>query len=108
MPLFIPSHLQNVEANTGPDRAVVGMRLLVRMHVKQADSSVSFQAAFLAEDQQGTRPTDLQVMRLQEGDGLADKGPGYTVYLHVTQLQGPGTKLHTDLDSVNPQLSKYK
>lgn len=63
IPLFTPSDLQNMEANVGPDRAVVGMRLLVRVHVKQADSSVSFQAAFLTEDQQGTRSTDLQVTR---------------------------------------------
>ena len=62
-----------MEANISPHRAVVGMWLLVRMHIKQADSSVSLQAAFLAEDQQGTRSTDLQVMRQQKGDGLADQ-----------------------------------
>lgn len=45
------SNLQNMEADIGPDGVVVGMRLLVRMHVKQADCSVSLQAAFLAEDQ---------------------------------------------------------
>lgn len=93
-----------MEANTGPDRAVVGMWLLVRMHIKQADSSVSFQASFLTEDQQGTRSTDLQVMREQEGDGLANQGPGPAVSLHVAQLQGPGTKLHTDMDAFTPQL----
>ena len=93
-----------MEANTGPDRAVVGMWLLVRMHVKQADSSISFQAAFLTEDQQGTRSTDLQVMRKQEGDGLANQGPGPTVSLHVAQLQSSGTKLHTDMDSFTAQL----
>lgn len=48
---LIPSNLQNMKADTGSDRAVVGMWLLVRMHVKQADSSESFQTAFLAEDQ---------------------------------------------------------
>ncbi len=84
IPLVSRSDLQNMEANVGPDRAVVGMRLLVRVHVKQADSSVSLQAAFLTEDQQGTRSTDLQVTRQQESDGLADQGPGYTVSLHVT------------------------
>ncbi|TNN79391.1 hypothetical protein EYF80_010415 [Liparis tanakae] len=80
------------------------MRLLVRVHVQQADGPVSFQGAFLAEDQQRARSTDLQV----EGDGLADKGPGDTVRLHFAQLQGPGTKLHTDRDSFNPQLSTNK
>ena len=97
-----------MEANISPDGAVVGMRLLVRMHVKQADSSVSFQAAFLTEDQQGTCSTDLQVLRQQEGDGLADQGLGHAVRLRVTQLQGPGTKLHTDVDSFSPQLPKNK
>lgn len=78
------------------------------MHVKQADSSVSLQAAFLTEDQQGTCTTDLQVMGQQEGDGLADQGPSHTVSLHVTQLQGPGTELQTDMDSFNSQLPKNK
>ena len=62
-----------MEANVGPNRVVVGMWLLIGMHVKQADSSVRLQAPFLTKDKQGTRSTDLQVMRQQEGDGLADK-----------------------------------
>lgn len=97
-----------MEANVGPNRAVVGMRFLVRMHVEQADGSVSFKATFLTEDQQSTRATDLQVVRQQEGDSLANQRAGHNVCLHVTQLQGPGTKLHTDGDAFNPQLSKDK
>lgn len=95
-----------MEANVGPDRAVVGMRFLVRMHVEQTDRSVSLQAAFLTENQQGTRTTDLQIMRQQEGDGLAHQRLSHNVTLHVTQMQGSGTKLHTDMDSFTPQLSK--
>lgn len=68
-----PSNLQNMEADIGPDGTVVGMRLLVGMHIKQADGPVSLHAAFLTEDQQSTRSTDFQVMREKEGDGLADQ-----------------------------------
>lgn len=58
-PRLSPSYLQNVEPNICPDRAVVRVRFLVRKHVEQADGSVSFQAALLAEDQQGTGAADL-------------------------------------------------
>lgn len=97
-----------MEANIGPNGAVVGMRFLVGMHVEQADGSVRFEAAFLTEDQQRTCATDLQVVRQQEGDGLANQRSGHNVCLHVTQLQGPGTKLHADVDPFTPQLSKNK
>lgn len=97
-----------MESHAGPDRAVLGMRLLVGMIVEQADRSVSFQAALLAEHQQGARSTDLQVVRQQEGDGLAGKRAGHTVSLHVSQPQGPGTKLHTHLDAFHSQLCKGK
>ena len=93
-----------MEADIGPDRAAVWMWLLVGMHIKQADGSVSLQAAFLTEDEQSTSSTDLQVMRQKEGDGLADQRAGHRVSLHVTQLQGPGTKLHTDLDPFTTHL----
>lgn len=95
-----------MEAHTGADRVAVGVLLLIRMCVQQADSSVCLQAAFLAEDQEGASSTDLQVMWQQEGDGLADQGLGYAVSLFVTQLQGSGTKLHGDLDTFTPQLSE--
>lgn len=62
-----------MEANTGPDRVAVGMRLLIRMHVKQGDSSVCLQASFLAKHKKGTRSTDLQVMGQQEGNCLANE-----------------------------------
>lgn len=52
-----------MEANIRPDRVAVRIRLLIRMHVKQADSSVGLQAPLLAEHEQGTRSADLQVMR---------------------------------------------
>lgn len=97
-------HLQDVEADAGPDWAVVRMRLLVRVHVERADGAVGVQAALLAEDEQGARPADLQVVRQQEGDGLADQGAGHAVALQVAQLQRPGTQLHADVDAVVPQL----
>lgn len=58
-PPLWPWYLQNVEPNICPDRAVVRVWFLVRKHVEQADGSVSFQAAFLAEDQQRTGAADL-------------------------------------------------
>lgn len=70
---FTPSNLKNMKANTGSDRVVVGMLLLIRMHVKQADSAVCLQAPFLAKDEQSARSTDLQVMGQQEGDCLANQ-----------------------------------
>lgn len=103
---YSPSNLQNMDADVGPDRAIVWMRFLIRMHVEQADSPVSFKAALLTEDQQGTCSTYLQVMRQQEGHGLAHQGSGQNVCLHVTQLQGLGTKLQADMDSFIPQLPK--
>lgn len=58
-PRLLTSYLQNVEPNICPDRAVVRVWFLVRKHVEQADGPVSFQAAFLAEDQQRTGAADL-------------------------------------------------
>lgn len=62
-----------MKANIGPNSAVVWMGLLIRMHIQQADRSVSLQAAFLTEGQQSRRPTDLQIMRQEESDGFADQ-----------------------------------
>lgn len=70
---ILDTDLQNMEANIGPERVVVRMLLLIWMPVKKTHSPVRLQASLLAKDQQGTRATDLQVMRQQEGDGLADK-----------------------------------
>lgn len=84
------------------------VRFLVREHVKQADGPVSFQAAFLAEDQQRTGAADLQVMRQQESDGLAHQRSSHNVSLRVAQLQSPCTKLQTDMDAFTAQLSNAK
>lgn len=95
-----------MEANIGPERVVVRMLLLIWMPVKKTHSSVRLQASLLAKDQQGTRPTDLQVIRQQEGDGFADKRTGYSVTLHITELQGPGTELNSNLHSFTTKLEK--
>lgn len=81
---------------------------LVRKHVEQADGSVSFQAAFLAEDQQRTGPADLQVTRQQESDGLAHQGWSHNISLHVAQLESSSTELQTDMDAFTAQLPKTK
>lgn len=62
-----------MKANIGPDWVIMRMWLLIRMHVEQADNSVHLKASFLAKNKQGTRSTDLQVMRQQEGDCFADQ-----------------------------------
>lgn len=73
-----------MEANISPDRAVVRMWFLVGMHVKQADSFVSFKASLLTEDEQGTCSTYLQVLGQEIGNGLANQRSGRGVILHVT------------------------
>lgn len=105
LPFSPHTNLQNVEAHVRPDGAVVRMRLLVGVHVEQADSFVGLQAPFLEEDQQGTRSANLQVVRQQVGYGLANQRAGRDVVLHVAQLQGSGAKLHTHMDSITPELS---
>lgn len=107
-PRLSPCYLQNVEPNICPDRAVVRVWFLVRKHVEQADGSVSFQAAFLAEDQQRTGPADLQVTRQQESDGLAHQGWSHNISLHVAQLESSSTELQTDMDAFTAQLPKTK
>lgn len=107
-PRLSPCYLQNVEPNICPDRAVVRVWFLVRKHVEQADGSVSFQAAFLAEDQQRTGPADLQVTRQQESNGLAHQGWSHNISLHVTQLESSSTELQTDMDAFTAQLPKTK
>lgn len=97
-----------MEANVCRNGAVVRVRFLVREHVEQADGPVSFQAAFLAEDQQRTGAADLQVMRQQESDGLAHQRSSHNVSLRVAQLQSPCTKLQTDMDAFTAQLSNAK
>lgn len=97
-----------MEAHVRPDGAVVRMWLLVRVHVEQADCLVGLQASFVEEDQQRTRSADLQVVRQQVGNGLADQRAGRDVVLHVAQLQCPGTELHTHVHSIAPQLSANK
>lgn len=96
--------LKDMKANIGPNSAVVWMGLLIRMHIQQADRSVSLQAAFLTEGQQSRRPTDLQIMRQEESDGFADQWAGLGVVLGVTQLQGSGTQLQADLDPFTSDL----
>lgn len=107
-PRLSPCYLQDVEPNICPDRAVVRVWFLVRKHVEQADGSVSFQAAFLAEDQQRTGPADLQVMRQQESDGLAHQGWSHNISLRVAQLESSSTELQTDMDAFTAQLPKTK
>lgn len=93
-----------MEANICPNRAAVRVRFLVRKHVEQADGSVSFEAALLAEDQQRTGAADLQVMGQQESNGLADQRSSHNLSLHVTQLQSSRTELQTDMDAFTSQL----
>lgn len=97
-----------MEAHVRPDGAVVRMRLLVRVHVEQADRLVGLQASLVEEDQQRARSADLQVVRQQVGDGLADQRACRDVVLHVAQLQGPGAELHAHVHAVAPQLSTNK
>lgn len=108
LPPSLTTNLQNVEAHVGPQGAVVRIRLLVRVHVEQADRLVGLQAALVKEDQQRARPADLQVPRKQVGDGLADQRAGGSVPLRVAQLQGPGAQLHAHVHSFTPQLSTHR
>lgn len=98
-------YLDDLKANMVAKRAGLRIILLIRVCIQKEDHLVGLHSALQEEDEEGTCPAHLQVVRQQVGNSFVDEGLGDNI-AGEAGLYGIGTDLHTELQSLLTQLKE--